>query len=1067
MNRSLFKVFFLRAFTLTAILTLSVIGAFSQEEKTDSLMSLLRKEKDIDARINILNELHQATYQNNPGGSIAYPREIIIIAQKENLKNKLPNAYQKLAMSYVLLNEIDSAILYLNESISVSKEINDRRGYASATRTLGTAYWYKNDINTAIEHYKKSLQIFEELEDEQQIATTVANLGTAYYVLSDFSTSVDYYQQALDMLDQEKYPDEASSYYNDIGTIYKEWGNRTKALEYFMTALDINNRINNKRYKSANLENIGSIYFEEGNHEMALYYFNEALTIEKEIDNIFGMAQTYVTLSSIHMELSNTDSCFYYLRNALKCYNHVDDKLGLGNTYSKFGEAYAHNKNHERSLNHFNMAVDIFVKIGNEKGLAQAFAGIGNSYYQTGNFERAEEYYIKSVDIALKANIVYLLMNNYRKLAKIFEAKNNSKKEATFLKHYIEIKDTIYQQEKQKQVSELLERFDSERKENEIILLNQQNEISQNRLFRQRVITAAVVVLLILTALGVFLLFTRYRQKKRVNLLLQNKNKEIEEKQIRIEAQNVKLENQAEKLKELDEMKSRFFTNISHEFRTPLTLILGPAELLIERADNPNEKASLMSVKYNAQKLLGLINQLLNISKIEKGMVKMKLSKGNICEHIVFITEMFSSQINEKGLSLEVICNDKPLIGDFDKEKIEHICLNLLSNAIKNTDEGKITVSIMKSEETGWVRIRVSDTGKGIEKKKIPFVFDRFYMADETEKAGSGIGLAFTHELIKVYKGNIFVDSEMGKGTTFTVDLPFSKNAFEPDVYTHIEDVDSQHIVQQTFEAEDNFILKKEKESAKNKNSETILIVEDHSELRTFISDNFIDSYNILEAENGKEGIELALKMLPDFIITDIMMPVVDGIELAKTLKNNEKTSHIPIIMLTAKASEESKISGLETEVDDYLTKPFSIRELRIRIKNILKIRQKLREKYNRSIEVKPSEITCNSIDEQFISKILQLVEENMSNPDFSVETLCELAGISRSALHNKIKSLLNQSTTEFINTIRVKRAAQLIKRKAGSISEIAYDVGFNNLSYFNKVFKSHFHITPKEMMAE
>ncbi|MFO8067218.1 MAG: tetratricopeptide repeat-containing sensor histidine kinase, partial [Bacteroidales bacterium] len=779
MNRSLFKVFFLRAFTLTAILTLSVIGAFSQEEKTDSLMSLLRNEEDIDARIIILNELHQATYQNNPGASIAYPREIVIIAQKESLKDKLPNAYQKIAMSYVLLNEIDSAIFYLNEAISVSKEINDRRAYASATRTLGTAYWYKNDINTAIEHYKKSLQIFEELEDKQQIATTVANLGTAYHVLSDFSKSIDYYQQALEMIDHEKYPDEASAYYNDIGTIYKEWGNRTKALEYFMTALEINSRINNKRYKSANLENIGSIYFEESNYDMALYYFNEAFEIEKEIDNIYGMAQSYVTLSSIHMKLSNIDSCFYYLRNALKCYNHVDDKLGLANTYNKFGEVYLINKNYKRSLNHFNMAAEIFEEIGNEKGLAEAYAGTGNSYYLLGNYEKAEKYYMQSVDIALKGNIVYVLMNNYKKLAKISEATNNSKKEADFLKQYINIKDTIYQQEKQKQVSELLERFDSERKENEIVLLNQQNEINQNRLFRQRVITTAVVVLLILTALGVFLLFTRYKQKKRVNLLLQNKNKEIEEKQIKIEAQNLKLENQAEKLKELDEMKSRFFTNVSHEFRTPLTLILGPVEQLIEKIENPNAKASLFSVKYNAQKLLGLINQLLNISKIEKGMVKMRLSKGNICEHVVFITEMFSSQINEKGLSLEVICNDKPLIGDFDKEKIEHICLNLLSNAIKNTDEGKITVSIMKSEETGWVRIRVSDTGKGIEKKKIPFVFDRFYMADETEKAGSGIGLAFTHELIKIYKGNVFVDSEMGKGTTFTVDLPFSKSAFE------------------------------------------------------------------------------------------------------------------------------------------------------------------------------------------------------------------------------------------------------------------------------------------------
>ena len=225
------------------------------------------------------------------------------------------------------------------------------------------------------------------------------------------------------------------------------------------------------------------------------------------------------------------------------------------------------------------------------------------------------------------------------------------------------------------------------------------------------------------------------------------------------------------------------------------------------------------------------------------------------------------------------------------------------------------------------------------------------------------------------------------------------------------------------------------------------------------------DCYHIIEASNGKEGIEKALKNLPDIIITDIMMPEVDGIELTKTLKFNENTSHIPIVMLTAKSSSESRIEGLETEADDYLTKPFNIKELQTRINNLVKIRKKLQEKYHRSISVNPSEITTTSVDEQFISKLLKIVEENMVNTDFSVEILCDLAGMSRANIHKKLKSLLNQSATEFINSIRLKRAAQLIKQNAGNISEIAYDVGFNNLSYFSRAFKNHFKITPREMM--
>ncbi len=1036
--------------------------SYANTEKIDSLKQCLTEERDPEERINILCELHDISYHNNPSESLKYPKEVIDIAVSSNLKEFLPKAYQKIAMSYILLNEIDSAIQYLNDAIFTAKQTNNLGSYASATRTLGTAYWYKNDINKAIEYYKESLKIYEELGDQQQIATTVSNLGTAYYVLSDFSTSVDYYEQALELLDHERFPSEAASYYNDAGTIYKEWGNRPKALEYFLKALEINKKTGNRRYEATNLENIGSIYFEDENYDRALYYFKQGLSIEKEIDNIYGMAQTFLTLSSLHLHLSHVDSCFYYLRNALKCFNHVEDKLGLANTYNKFGEAYLQEGKFELSIEQFAAALKIFIEIGNEKGKANSYAGLARAYFEMGDYSNAIKNYNKSVNLAGEGNFVNLLINNYFYLEKVYEATGDSKKQIESLKNYIALKDTVFIQEKQKQASELLARFESERKENEILLLNQQNEINQNSLFRQRVIITSVIGLLALTALGIFLLFVRYRQKKKVNLLLQNKNTEIEQKQLKIEAQNLKLENQAEKLKELDEMKSRFFTNISHEFRTPLTLILGPTEQLIENTESPNEKASLLSVKYNAQKLLGLINQLLNISKIEKGMVKLTLSTGDICSHIVFITEMFSSQIKEKRLRLNIKCESEPLIGDFDKEKIEHICLNLLSNAIKNTDKGEITVAVLKGERPGWVQIKVSDTGKGIEPNKLPFVFDRFYMADETEKAGSGIGLAFTNELIKVYKGNIKVESEVGKGTTFIVDLPFSSKEFTSEEFIFI-DSSQEQMVQQPLETEAILTGKPEKKS--HSNNKTILVVEDHSELRAFIADNFNGSYNVLEAENGKEGIELAMKELPDIIITDIMMPEVDGIELSKTLKNDEKTSHIPIIMLTAKASEDSKIAGLETEADDYLTKPFSIRELKVRIKNLLSIREKLRERYNRSIEVRPSEITCNSIDEQFISKILKIVEDNISNPDFSVETLCELAGISRSALHNKIKSLLNQSTTEFINTIRIKRAAQLIKKKAGSISEIAYDVGYNNLSYFTKTFKKHFGVTPSEMM--
>ena len=397
---------------------------------------------------------------------------------------------------------------------------------------------------------------------------------------------------------------------------------------------------------------------------------------------------------------------------------------------------------------------------------------------------------------------------------------------------------------------------------------------------------------------------------------------------------------------------------------------------------------------------------------------------------------------------------------------MERILFNLLSNALKNTEKGKIEVQLEESSTPNWVKISVADTGKGIEQEKIPLIFDRFYTSDSTtegKKASSGIGLAFTKELITIYKGKVNVISEQGKGTQFTVELPFTLDIFEKAEYEMV------NIERSVIEAEPKVVLihsDEKQEPMTTENTETILLVEDHEELRKFIASNLIEKYRVLEAENGKIGIEMALKHHPDIIITDVMMPEVDGLELAKTLKSNEETCHIPIIMLTAKASEESRIAGLETQVDDYLTKPFSYRELAVRIKNLLTIRARLREKFRRSITVEPSEITTNSRDEQLLSRLLTIVEENMTDTDFSVETLCDKAGISRTALHNKLKSLLDQSATEFINAIRMKRAAQLLKSNSGSISEVAYQVGFNNLSYFNRLFKKHFDQTPSEMIG-
>ena len=1041
--------------------------SFGQAEKVDSLVFAMEKAND-EEKFDILHELHISTYRNNIQKSCDYAIQAITLAEKLNVIEPLIRAYQDLGISYILLSELDSSLNYFEKARVIAKKLNNDHAFASSTRSIGSVYWYKNDFNKALEYYKESLNDFECLGNDQQIATCVANLGSAYYAMGDFQKSIEYFQRSYDLLDKEKYPEEAADCFNDIGNIYQEWGNQNKALEYFLKALKSNEKYNNKRGVAVNLENIGNVYFNQSDYLKALDYYTKVNKIYHELNNPADIAFSYIPLGNAHHKLNNIDSSLFLFKKALKDFEFLDQKQGKATVLKKIGDILQYQKKYRESVSYYNQSAQIAREIQDNKSLAGAYSGLGISHYYLSDYSRALSYLLESANLAYEGKFIYLLQDNYHYLAETYQKLNNKDDQISYLKKYIQTKDSVLTIEKQKQVSELQAKYETEKKDKEIELLNKEKEINKNKLLVQKTINYGVITILLILAIGTFLLFRRIKEKHRINKLLSSKNKEIQEKQTKIENQNTKLAQQTEKLHELDEIKSRFFTNISHEFRTPLTLIIGPVEQLLLTVKDKNIKESLNLMLRNAQKLLELINQLLEISKIEKGNVKLKFRYGNIKNEVQYIVEMFSSLASEKKLSLNFKTDSSDFNGYIDKEKFDKIIMNLLSNSFKHTKKGSISIDLRKSTEPGKIKITVSDTGIGIKKEKLPYIFDRFYQVENNETAetaGTGIGLSFTKELIKLYKGEITAQSEPEEGTRFIINLPVSLNYYTEDEYELVTD----KITSPDSTIIDTELTEKQTETSNqecpDKKPETILVVEDHTDLRKFIASNLSDCYHTIEASNGKEGIDKALEHIPDIIITDIMMPKVNGIELTRTLKNDEKTSHIPIIMLTAKSSSESIIEGLETEADDYLTKPFNIKELQIRISNLVKTRKKLQEKYHRSISINPSEITTTSIDEQFISKLLKITEENMANSDFSVEILCDLSGMSRANIHKKLKSLLNQSATEFINSIRLKRAAQLIKQNAGNISEIAYDVGFSNLSYFSRAFKNHFNITPKEMM--
>lgn len=520
---------------------------------------------------------------------------------------------------------------------------------------------------------------------------------------------------------------------------------------------------------------------------------------------------------------------------------------------------------------------------------------------------------------------------------------------------------------------------------------------------------------------------------------------------------------EAEKLQELDAAKTQFFTNISHEFRTPLTLILSPIDDLTKRY--PNEKL-FDSMKRNAQRLLVLINQLLDLSKFDAGQMQANIQQDDLAKHIQLLGSSFSSLAESRGIDFQIIQNRRQAIAYFDADKIEKILLNLLSNAFKFTkDAGKITLKVNYAEDFSGVEIIVEDSGIGISAEKVNQIFDRFYQIDGSHQRnyeGSGIGLALVKEMVKLHKGTVRVSSKETIGTSFIISLPTDKESWKKELLRGVsEEYQNTDLSAFYTSSENKNILETNNVSDEEK---ILLIIEDNADLRQYIRSVFEQDYQIFEATDGQEGIEKALELIPDIVVSDLMMPRLDGLGFCKILKSDEKTSHIPVVMLTAKANVESRIEGFELGADDYLTKPFNKEELQVRVRNLVNQREILRQKYDKQVvNLKPTEVVLPSIDEKFINKAKEIVEKHISKSEFNVEQFAEEMNLSSVVLRRKIKAVTNQSATQFVRKYRLQKAANLLQNSADTVSNIAYQVGFESLSYFTRAFQEEFGKSPSE----
>jgi len=805
----------------------------------------------------------------------------------------------------------------------------------------------------------------------------------------------------------------ALNYFNKIDSLHNL--NNTFSEAYFMT----------KIYRSE----ISKFKFTMQGVMQAKKYLLEALALakkqnDKRLINLvkYRLAEWHGFISQEVSPKAHLDTAKSYIKNIIPYYKAKNDYGFLAKLYHTLASIAMERKNYKYAESNYIKRLHYKKKMKNPKMLGEAYFSLGSFYRKLKKPDKGLSYLDSASVIFKKTGFSSdgYQKDLYKEYAYLYEEKKDYKKAFNSIHKAFVLKDKIYEQENTKKAMELEKKYQTQKKEHQIALLKSQKKYQQYLLLSGIGLT---------TLVGLFFFFL-YRNRQKTTL----------------------------KLRELDKIKSNIFANISHEFRTPLTLISSPIQQKLNDDNLPeNDRKAFKSIKRNADRLLILVNQLLDIPKIESGNLKLKVAKNDIISFLNLLTEGFSYAAAQKEINFNTTVNPTTIKTWFDNDVLEKIASNLLSNAVKYTpNKGSIICNAFVKENK--LHFEVKNTGKGILPNQIPKIFDRFYQTEKNSK-GIGIGLALVKELIAIHKGKISVKSTPNKWTTFKFTIPINKKSFnETEI---IKKVKSVTTVSQTefYDTQSNnttnLIIDETNENP------ILLIVEDNTDLNSYIKDLFSENYAILQAKDGKEGIELAFKYIPDVIISDIMMPIKDGVTLCNTLKIDKRTNHIPIILLTAKAGDKNEIEGIKVGADAYITKPFNNNILKLKVDKLLESRKKLQLRYSQEVILKPADIAINSIDELFLEHVQEVLDTNLVESSFHINEFSKAVGMSRMQLHRKLKTLTGLTTSEFICSQRLKLATQLLKTSDINISQVGYSVGFNNHAYFSKCFKEAYKCSP------
>ncbi|MCK5441826.1 MAG: response regulator [Maribacter sp.] len=911
-------------------------------------------------------------------------------------------AMSDLIQDHYLFTKTDSALVLGKQMLDLAQKKKNIKFEIEANTLIGKVYFELKEFSTGEEIYTNGLELAKSIKDSVLYADKLFRLGYLYAKYDEYTNAFKTLQKSQKLY--RKLGDGLNEGWSIAhqGFIYRDLGDYKEAEKYHTEHLQLSKKHGIKQSISAAYGNLGEVYHKLGDIPKSIKHWKKAISLSKEI----GLEE-YAS-------------------------------IGTG----KLLEIYIAEKQYTEAVTYLNEYKTVTKQFATPK-YARNFAM--NIHLWQCQIDYGLENYIKALkecEDCLKIHNANHWNPESKLLKSLYEVNKKLNRKATALDYFEKYQIAIDDEKKDKARTEIQSIVfnnqlvtDSIAQAQEKIIINATYQEGLRKKNREKNLFIIIGLLVLLIAAAYFLISKRVAARE------------------------------SKRLKEVDQLKNSLFTNITHEFRTPLTVIKGITATIKSNLENKQHgdlENSLNIIDRNSNVLLNLINEMLDLAKIESGNTELNLVQTDSIPFTKYITQSFHSFAEEKNIDFSVHCTLERLEMDLDVNKFTAIVTNLLSNAIKFTSQyGEVEVQIDKLQEnnTAYFSLKVRDSGLGISEEEQLHIFDKFYQADNSSsklQKGTGIGLALVKEFAELMRGSIQVESTPGKGSVFSIKIPITNNAVQSDG----SELLSPSLIFKTNVAP---IISDENQLSDETNKKTplVLIVEDNIDVAHYIKTCLTENYQILHAPNGAKGIDMALEKIPDIIISDVMMPVKDGFEVCKSLKTDELTDHIPIIMLTAKATFEDRLTGLSHGADAYITKPFEKAELLTRIDQLILLRKKMLSKFEKTGIDRLLNKNIKNSETKFLNKIITVIHDNITQAEFGPVQLAIQLQLSESQLYRKLKATSGKSTAIFIRSIRLQKAKELIQTTAKTISEVAYDVGFNDPSYFSRAFKEEFGNAP------